>query len=32
MADTIRTLAELNALLADNVDGDASTQDIRDFI
>lgn len=32
MTDTIRTLAELNALLADNTTGDASTQDLRDAL
>jgi len=32
MADTPRTLAELIALLADNISGDISAQDIRDFL
>lgn len=32
MADTIRTLAELNSLLADNVGGVISAQDIRDLV
>lgn len=32
MPDTIRTLAELNAIFADNLTGDASTQDIRDLV
>ena len=32
MADTIRTRAALQALLANNVGGDISAQDIRDFL
>lgn len=32
MADAARTLAALQALLADNTTGDASPQDIRDFL
>jgi len=32
MADTIRTLAELNTLLADNTSGDITPQDIRDLM
>lgn len=32
MADTIRSLAELNALLADNSSGAISAQDIRDLM
>ena len=32
MADTIRTRAALQALLADNSSGDISAQDIRDFL
>jgi hypothetical protein len=32
MADTQRTLAALLALLADNITGDISPQDIRDFL
>jgi len=32
MADTIRTLADLQTLLADNTTGDASPQDVRDFL
>lgn len=32
MPDTIRTLAELNGIFADNDTGDASTQDIRDLL
>ena len=32
MADTIRTRAALQSLLADNVNGDISAQDIRDFL
>lgn len=32
MADTIRTRAALQVLLADNVAGDISAQDIRDFL
>lgn len=32
MADTIRTIQELNQLLADNTTGDISAQDIRDIL
>jgi hypothetical protein len=32
MADTVRTLAQLQALLPDNVAGDISPQDLRDFL
>ncbi len=32
MPDTVRTLAALQALLADNVAGDISAQDVRDFL
>ena len=32
MADTIRTLAELNQLLADNTQGSITPQDIRDIL
>ncbi len=32
MADTIRTLADLQTLLADNTAGDISPQDVRDFL
>ncbi len=32
MADTIRTRASLQSLLADNITGDISPQDIRDFL
>jgi len=32
MADTIRTLAQLKTLLADNTIGNISAQDIRDFL
>lgn len=32
MADTIRTIAALQTLLADNVSGDISAQDVRDFL
>ena len=32
MVDTRRTLAELQALLADNTSGDISAQDVRDFL
>lgn len=32
MADTRRTLAALQALLADNTSGDISAQDVRDFL
>lgn len=32
MADTVRTLAELNILLADNANNDISPQDIRDLM
>ncbi len=32
MADTVRTFAALQALLADNVTGDISPQDVRDFL
>ena len=32
MADTPRTLAQLQALLADNTTGDISEQDVRDFL
>lgn len=32
MADTVRTLAALQALLADNTSGDISAQDLRDFL
>ena len=32
MADSIRTLAQLKALLADNTVGNISAQDIRDFL
>lgn len=32
MVDTVRTVAQLQALLADNVSGDISPQDIRDFL
>ena len=32
MADTQHTLTQLKALLADNVNGDISPQDIRDFL
>lgn len=32
MADTIRSIAELDTLLADNVDGGISPQDIRDMM
>ena len=32
MADTIRTLAELNTMLADNTAGDIDAQDLRDMM
>lgn len=32
MVDTIRTMAALQALLADNTSGDISPQDVRDFL
>ncbi len=32
MADTVRTIAELQTLLADNTTGDISPQDLRDFM
>lgn len=32
MVDTVRTLAALQALLADNTAGDISAQDVRDFL
>lgn len=32
MADTVRTIAALQALLADNATGDISAQDVRDFL
>ena len=32
MADTKRTLAALQTILADNTDGDISPQDIRDLL
>ncbi len=32
MPDTVRTLAALQTLLADNVAGDISAQDVRDFL
>ncbi len=32
MADTVRSIAELQALFADNVAGDISPQDLRDFL
>ena len=32
MADTARTLAALQALLADNTSGDISPQDVRDML
>lgn len=32
MADTTRSLASLQALLADNIAGDISAQDVRDFL
>lgn len=32
MADTVRTLTALQALLPDNTDGDISAQDVRDFL
>lgn len=32
MADTVRSLASLQALLADNTAGDISAQDVRDFL
>ncbi len=32
MADTVRTLAELQALLADNTSGQISPQDLRDLM
>lgn len=32
MADTLRTLADLQSLLADNTAGDISPQDVRDFL
>lgn len=32
MVDTVRTLAQLQALLADNATGDISPQDLRDFL
>lgn len=32
MADTVRTLAQLQALLADNNSGNISAQDLRDFL
>ena len=32
MADTIRTIAQLQALLADNTTGDISPQDLRDML
>ena len=32
MADTVRTFAALQALLADNTSGDISPQDLRDFL
>lgn len=32
MPDTVRTLSALQALLADNVTGDISPQDVRDFL
>ena len=32
MADTLRTRAQLEALLADNIEGNISAQDLRDFL
>lgn len=32
MVDTVRTVAQLQALLADNTTGDISPQDLRDFL
>lgn len=32
MVDTVRTLADLQTLLADNTNGDISAQDLRDFL